>query len=69
MHMVREQEKIKRRSIYLPTLDILRAGVHVHGHCHDNLQPGLYSERPPQRHGLAPRKLRLLQPLQLLLAV
>ncbi len=52
---------------YLSTLDIFRAGADVHGHRHDNLQPGLHSARPPLGHGCRPGQLHLLQAVELVL--
>ena len=54
---------------YLPTLDVLRAGLDVHGHGHDYLQPGLDGTRLPVGHGRGPDQLHLLQPVHLLLAL
>ena len=57
------------RGSYLPTLDVLRAGLDVHGHGHDYLQPGLDGTRLPVGHGRGPDQLHLLQPVHLLLAL
>ena len=57
------------RGSYLPTLDVLCAGLDVHGHGHDYLQPGLDGTRLPVGHGRGPDQLHLLQPVHLLLAL
>lgn len=58
-----------RQVPYLPTLDVLRTGLDVHGHGHDHLQPGLDGAGLPVRHGRGPDQLHLLQPVCLLLAL
>lgn len=55
--------------VYLATFDIFRAGSLVHGHSHDNLQPGLDCTCPPQRHACVSSELRLLEAVQLLLSI
>lgn len=54
---------------YLATFDVFRAGSDVHGHPHDNLQPGLHCTCPPLRHACASGELGLLEAIQLLLSV
>lgn len=52
---------------YLSTLDIFWAGADVHGHRHDNLQPGLHSARPPLGHRGGSGQFHLLEAVQLVL--
>lgn len=52
---------------YLAAFDVFWAGADVHGHRHDNLQPGLHGACPPQRHGRCPGQLHLLQTVELVL--
>lgn len=44
----------------LSALDVLRAATDVHGHGHDDLQPGLHCACPPLGHGAHPGQLHLL---------
>lgn len=55
--------------VYLATFDVFRAGSDVHGHSHDNLQPGLDCTCPPQWHACVSSELRLLEAVQLLLSI
>lgn len=55
--------------MYLATFDIFIAGADVHGHSHDNLQPGLDCTCPPQWHACVTSELSLLQAVQLLLSI
>lgn len=54
---------------YLAAFDVFRAGSNVHGHSHDNLQPGLDCTCPPHWHACVSGKLCLLEAVQLLLSV
>lgn len=55
--------------VYLATFDVFRAGSDVHGHSHDNLQPGLDCTCPPQWHACVSSELCLLEAVQLLLTI
>lgn len=55
--------------MYLATFDIFRASAEVHGHSHNNFQPGLDSTCPPQRHAHVSSELSLLEAVQLLLSI
>lgn len=54
---------------YLAAFDVFRAGSNVHGHSHDNLQPGLDCTCPPHWHACVSSELCLLEAVQLLLSV
>lgn len=66
---VNKQQKATCTKSYLPTFDVFRAGSDVHGHSHDNLQPGLDCTCPPQWHACVSSQLRLLEAVQLLLSI
>lgn len=51
----------------LSALDVLWAAADVHGHGHDDLQPGLHRARPPLGHGAHPGQLHLLEAVQMVL--
>lgn len=55
--------------MYLAAFDVFRASTHVHGHSHDNPQPGLDGSCPPQRHACVSSELGVLEAIQLLLSV
>lgn len=55
--------------VYLATFDVFRACTEVHGHSHDNIQPGLDGTCPPQRHACVSSELGVLEAVQLLLSI
>lgn len=55
--------------MYLAAFDIFGTSAEVHGHSHNNLQPGLDGTCPPQRHARVSSELSLLEAVQLLLSI